>query len=223
MRAARAGLAAARPDLVVRSLAYSTSETGPLGYQCRWLDADSHHVYEDAVVVELVDESTGEAGADGHAGEVVATPLTDTGMALVRYRIGDRGRFGPPGRCRCGSRARTLTLLGRTAQSILVDGTVLSADLLLTRLAPLGVTDPADCQLHVLWTGAAFRLRLLLCGAPAAVTAHAVDAQLRQARPLRFLLDSPRCGGLSTVEHVDRRQFATTARGKTPLFHQAGG
>lgn len=50
---------AAAPRLTVRSFAYSTSETGPIGYQCPWLDGTStHHVHEDAMVVEIVDEQT---------------------------------------------------------------------------------------------------------------------------------------------------------------------
>ena len=38
----------AAPDLAVRSLAYSTSETGPLGYQCRHQTGAVHHLHEDA-------------------------------------------------------------------------------------------------------------------------------------------------------------------------------
>lgn len=86
-----AALTAALPGLTVRSLAYSTTETGPIGYQCQWLSGNDHHVHEDAMVVEIVDEETGLAVAAGEEGEVLVTPLSDTGMALFRYAIGDRG------------------------------------------------------------------------------------------------------------------------------------
>ena len=80
------------PDLAVRSLAYSTSETGPLGYQCRHQAGAVHHLHEDANVLEVVDEA-GRPVPPGTPGELVVTPLTTSGMALLRYRLGDRGQL----------------------------------------------------------------------------------------------------------------------------------
>jgi phenylacetate-CoA ligase len=220
--AARAAIAAVRPDLTARSLAYSTSETGPIGYQCPYSGEATHHLHEDAVVVEVVDEASGDPVADGAGGEVVVTPLADSGMALLRYRVGDRGRLEPAGRCLCGSFARRLTLAGRAAHSIIVDTTNVSADLLLAHLAPLGVSDPTACQLQVLWSAGSFRLRLLLAPPMPGVTEAALAASLRSSYQFRALLDSPRCSGL-TVERVAPHTFAANDRGKTPLLYQRTG
>lgn len=209
----------ALPGLTVRSLAYSTTETGPIGYQCTWLSGNDHHVHEDAMVVEVVDEDTGLAVPDGEEGEVLVTPLSDTGMALFRYAVGDRGRLSTQP-CRCGSRAAVLTLLGRTRQSLNVDSETVSADQLMSRLARLGVTDPADCQLQVLWAVNRYRVRLLLSpSTPKDITADAVAAAFADTDELNQIVTGPRCLGF-TVEHVEHSDFERTERGKVPTLYQ---
>ncbi|MFF2747099.1 phenylacetate--CoA ligase family protein [Kitasatospora sp. NPDC058048] len=214
-----AALTAALPGLTVRSLAYSTTETGPIGYQCQWLSGNDHHVHEDAMVVEIVDEETGLAVAAGEEGEVLVTPLSDTGMALFRYAIGDRGRLSTQP-CRCGSQASVLTLLGRARQSLNVDSETVSADQLMSRLARLGITDPADCQLQVLWSVNRYRVRLLLSpSTPADITVDAVVAAFADTVELNQIVTGPRCLGF-TVEHVERGDFERTERGKVPTLYQ---
>src|SRR5262249_15500053 len=63
-------LTEAAPEIVVRSLAYSASETGPIGYQCPHVDGTTHHVHEDAVIVEVINECTGMLVPNGQTGEV---------------------------------------------------------------------------------------------------------------------------------------------------------
>ncbi|WP_051858259.1 phenylacetate--CoA ligase family protein [Streptomyces cellulosae] len=209
----------ALPELTVRSLAYSTTETGPIGYQCQRLSGNDHHVHEDAMVVEIVDEETGRSVPDGEEGEVLVTPLSDTGMALFRYAIGDRGRLSTQP-CRCGSQAAVLTLLGRARQSLNVDSETVSADQLMARLARLGITDPADCQLQVLWAVNRYRVRLLLSpSTPKAITADAVVAAFADTVELNQIVTGPRCLGF-TVEHVERSDFERTERGKVPTLYQ---
>jgi phenylacetate-CoA ligase len=215
----RQAIAAVAPSLTVRSLAYSTSETGPIGYQCPQTPADTHHVHEDAVIVEVVDEHTGAPLPHDRTGEVVVTPLTDTGMALFRYRIGDRGRLHAEP-CSCGSAARLLTLAGRTETSIIVDGTVISNDLLMAQLAELGVNDPADCQFQALWHGATFEVALLLSPrGPLGLTAEVVAAALSVDYSFDRILASPRCTGLR-IERIERTGFARSSRGKIPLLYE---
>ena len=64
----------------------------PSGYQCRHQTGAVHHVHEDAIVLEVVDEA-GRPVPPGTPGELVVTPLTTSGMALLRYRLGDRGQL----------------------------------------------------------------------------------------------------------------------------------
>lgn len=215
--ASKQAIAAVAPNLKLRSLAYSTSETGPVGYQCPHVDDTTHHVHDDAVIVEVVDESTGQPVPDGEAGEVVITPLVDTGMALYRYRIGDRGLILTEP-CPCGSQSRLLKLLGRVAQSITVDALKISSDLLMSRLAELGVTDSTDCQLQVLWTGDTYMLKLLLSPrAPPGLSTQVVEQSLRGAYHFDKILSSRLCTGFA-VERVEPARFARAASGKTPLL-----
>ncbi|GLY52651.1 AMP-binding protein [Lentzea sp. NBRC 102530] len=207
------------PGLNVRSLAYSTTETGPIGYQCTRLSGTTHHVHEDAVLVEVVDDETGAPVPAGQAGELVVTPLSDTGMALLRYRIGDRGYFSAD-QCECGSPARLLTLLGRTAQSLNVDNWTISSDHLMGALEPLGIAAAEDVQLQFLWESSRFEMRLLLSpGTPQGLSAELVRQHLLPAYQLRKVMMSPRCAGFS-VERVELAEFERSARGKVPVLFQ---
>lgn len=214
-------IAKAFPGLLVRSLAYSTSETGPIGYQCAELAGTAHHIHEDAVIVEVVDEVTGEPKPPGEAGELVITPLSDTGMALRRYRIGDRGRLQVTP-CSCGSAARVLHLSGRVTNSITVDTTTLSTDLLAARMALLGAEDPTGYQLQILWdpSESLYRVHLLL--APGTAN-HATEEKVREcfagAYQLARILSAERCAEF-VLRRVPPADFARTDRGKTPVLHQ---
>lgn len=209
----------AHPQLTVRSLGYSTTETGCIGYQCAHQSGTEHHVHEDTVIVEVVDEESGEPLPEGEAGDVLVTPLSDTGMALFRYRIGDRGRLSSR-RCPCGSNAAVLTLLGRSRQSMNVDSQTFSTDQVLGQLSPLGIGDPADFQLQVLWETNRYRVRLLLSpGTPEGITREAVEKAFSGAYEIHQLVTGPRCDGF-TVERVATAEFERTERGKIPTLYQ---
>ncbi|ORA35276.1 phenylacetate--CoA ligase family protein [Mycobacterium aquaticum] len=213
-------LRSAAPDLVVRSLAYSTSETGPLGYQCRRQSGAVHHLHEDANVLEVVDE-TGRPVRAGTPGELVVTPLTTSGMALFRYRLGDRGQLLSGG-CACGSTARSILLLGRMPSSMTVDTITFSSDHLVAALATLGVSSSTDCQLQVLWEGHKYRVRLLLSQAASQdITTDVVHAALHGAHEIHEVIVSPRCLDFE-VRRADIGQFARSQRGKVPVLYQAG-
>ena len=220
-RARRKAILEAAPDVDVRSLSYSTNETGPIGYQCRHVDDNTHHVHEDGVVVEIVDGESGERVPPGTTGEVIITKIADAGMLLFRYRIGDRGHLGTEP-CPCGSAARLLTLRGRTAQSLNVDVWVISSDQLMSGLAKLGVDDPVDCQLQVHWDVASYRLRLLLSRRTAdGITLEKVVDAMHDKYQMLKVMTNPRCTSF-TVERVDAGDFATNARGKVPVLYETG-
>jgi phenylacetate-CoA ligase len=208
----------AAPDLAVRSLAYSTSETGPLGYQCRHQAGAVHHLHEDANVLEVVDEA-GRPVPPGTSGELVVTPLTTSGMALLRYRLGDRGQL-LTGACGCGSAARSVMLLGRMPNSMTVDTITFSSDHLMAALGTLGVSRPTDCQFQVLWEGHRYRVRLLLSPAISdGFTTDTVRAALRGAHEIHEVIVSPRCLEFE-VQRAAIDQFARTQRGKVPVLYQ---
>jgi phenylacetate-CoA ligase len=220
-RARRNAILEAAPELEVRSFSYSTNETGPIGYQCRHADDNTHHVHEDGVVLEIVDDETGERVPPGTTGEVIVTKVTDAGMILFRYRIGDRGYLGTE-RCSCGSSSRLLTLAGRTSQSLNVDVWVISSDQLMSGLAELGVTDPTECQLQVHWDVASYRLRLLLSPRIAnGITPDRVIEAMRDKYQMRKVMTNRRCTSF-TVERVEPSEFGRTSRGKVPVLYETG-
>jgi phenylacetate-CoA ligase len=81
---------------------YSSSETGPLAWECLEAPGRFHVLLPDAWV-ESVD------------GELVVTRLRESVLPLVRYRTGDRGRVFSD-TCRCGYRGFSIHgLAGRSA------------------------------------------------------------------------------------------------------------
>jgi phenylacetate-CoA ligase len=213
-------LANARPDLVVRSLSYSTSETGPIGYQCPHQGDGTHHVHEDAMVVQVIDPETGAEVADGEEGEVIVSTLTDTGMPLLRYQVGDRAiRHAGSDSCACGSHAARITLTGRVPRSFNVDGATISQDLVMARLRGFDVADPADCQFQVLRApDRGFTIALLLSDRVSSRPAdEEVLGTLREGYHLGRVFAMPGCKGFA-LRRVPRTEFATNSRGKIPFF-----
>ena len=82
---------------------YSAVEAFRIGFTCE--RSTSFHLHEDLCVVRVVD------------GEIVVTDLTNRGMVLLNYRLGDTGQLGPAG-CDCGRTSALLTELeGRSSRS----------------------------------------------------------------------------------------------------------
>jgi phenylacetate-CoA ligase len=88
---------------------YSASETGYLALQCP--RHEHYHVQSESVLLEVLDDA-GRPCAPGQVGRVVATPLHNFAMPLVRYDIGDFAEVGEP--CDCGRGLPVLKrILGR--------------------------------------------------------------------------------------------------------------
>lgn len=84
---------------------YGSAETGIISYQCR---EGSHHVSDDCVLLELLDEQ-GKPVPDGDVGRVVVTVLHSACAPIIRYDLGDYA-VRRPGLCPCGV---TLSMLDR--------------------------------------------------------------------------------------------------------------
>jgi phenylacetate-CoA ligase len=76
---------------------YSTVEVGYLAIQCP--EHDHYHVQSEGVLVEVVDDE-GRPCPPGGVGRVLATPLHNLAMPLLRYELGDYAEVGGP--CPCG-------------------------------------------------------------------------------------------------------------------------
>jgi|GEM_PF-971433 Coenzyme F390 synthetase len=105
---------------------YSSEELGRVASQC---PEGRHHLHEDVVKTEIVDEDG--RPTDG-IGEVVGTELHNRTMPFVRYRQGDLARISDE-RCPCGRQTRLLVdLVGRKNDGfILADRRELPAGFLL--------------------------------------------------------------------------------------------
>ncbi len=108
---------------LIRSAGYACVDTGPIGWQCQYIEGSAHHVCTDHSYVEILEPETGRPPADPTAaGELVATNLTRVLMPVVRYRTGDLGRWQAATTCRCGFSGRSFELLGRCDDLLVIGG-----------------------------------------------------------------------------------------------------
>lgn len=122
-----AGILTRFPRLIIRSLGYSSTETGPIGFQCQQQTGSRHHVHADAMHIEVIDPVSLRPVVPGEEGELIVTPLIPDHAPMFRYRIGDLGRFETqcvP--CPCGSPLPVITLLGRAERSIKLGGALIT-------------------------------------------------------------------------------------------------
>lgn len=113
---------------VIASIGYGTVDAGPIGFQCPYSQGGVHHVHTDHQFVEIVDRRTSarastseERAGSGGIGEVLITNLNRRLMPLVRYKIGDLGRW-VEGDCPCGRSMPRFELLGRSDDIVMVAG-----------------------------------------------------------------------------------------------------
>ncbi len=101
---------------------YGLSEIIGPGVSCECVEAkDGAHIFEDAFIVEVVDEE-GNSLPDGTEGELVFTTLTKEALPLIRYRTGDIASINREP-CICG---RTITrmsrVIGRVDDMLIIRG-----------------------------------------------------------------------------------------------------
>jgi len=104
-----------KPERIVSVI--GANDGGQLAYQCEHQQGAVHHVVDDFNYLEIVD-SGGQRVRGGEPGEILVTSLLKRGFPLIRYAVGDRGRWLPP--CDCGRRGRVMEYLGRADDSICV-------------------------------------------------------------------------------------------------------
>lgn len=98
------------------------TEIGAWGLECREAPGGMH-VNEAEFIAELIDPATGQAVAEGQAGELVLTNLGRPDSPLIRYRTGDQVRLThqpcPCGRCFAWAAGG---VLGRLDDMIIIRG-----------------------------------------------------------------------------------------------------
>ncbi|MDD5725609.1 MAG: phenylacetate--CoA ligase [Candidatus Omnitrophica bacterium] len=101
---------------------YGLSEIIGPGVACECHYKKGLHIAADVFYPEVIDPKTLQPLAPGYPGELVLTPLTKTGMPLLRYRTRDIVSIDYSV-CKCGrSSPRISKVLGRTDDMIVVRG-----------------------------------------------------------------------------------------------------
>jgi len=107
---------------------YGLTEIFPPGIACECLAREGMHVFEEHLLIEIVDPTTGKVLPSGETGELVITTLTKEGVPLIRYRTGDITSIITE-KCSCGSDlVRIERIKGRTDNTIVVEGIRISAE-----------------------------------------------------------------------------------------------
>ncbi len=109
------------PKCEVKSAGYATADAGVIGFQCEHLSKGQHHLFAYSQHIEFVDPETGKPVKEGEIGELIVTSLNKKQMPIIRYRVGDLGRWilKP---CSCGRKEPVSEILGRCDDRIHAGG-----------------------------------------------------------------------------------------------------
>ena len=109
------------PGADVRSAGYATADAGVVGFQCPVCVKGQHHLFAFSQFIEFVDQDTMAPVKKGEVGELVVTCLSKKHMPVIRYRVGDLGRWLMKP-CACGRKEPMFEILGRCDDRIHVGG-----------------------------------------------------------------------------------------------------
>jgi phenylacetate-coenzyme A ligase PaaK-like adenylate-forming protein len=109
------------PGVYVRSAGYATADAGVIGFQCPSCVKGQHHLFAHSQFIEFVDQDTFKPVEKGEIGELVVTGLSKKHMPIIRYRVGDLGRWLKKP-CACGRKEPMFEILGRCDDRIHVGG-----------------------------------------------------------------------------------------------------
>jgi len=98
-----------------------TGGVGTTGMECPY--KNGLHIWEDNILLEIIDPETGEVLEDGEEGEIVYTTLSRKAMPLIRYRSGEVASFIDGDSCECGLPFRKISRIrGRVDDMIIHHG-----------------------------------------------------------------------------------------------------
>ncbi|ECF9217988.1 AMP-binding protein [Salmonella enterica] len=122
---------------IIRSALYGSVDAGPLGHACNASPEGVFHLMADIQWLEIVDIECDKPVKSGEIGRLLFTSRARAGHNVVRYDIGDLGRW-VEGRCACGALTPRFELLGRHGNLIRI-GTMFIPTQELTQLAEVPV------------------------------------------------------------------------------------
>ena len=97
---------------LIRSATYGSVDAGPLGFQCPYGEGGVHHLHEKLHDLEIVKLDSDSPVINDEVGRLLFTSKVRHGQKIVRYAIGDVGRY-VSGPCQCGRVGTRFELLGR--------------------------------------------------------------------------------------------------------------
>lgn len=177
----------------IRSALYGAVDAGPLGHACAHSPDGVFHLLTHCQWLEIVDIEHDRPVEPGECGRLLFTSLAREGQRVVRYDIGDLGRWlSAP--CPCGNPAARFELLGRHGQLLRVGTAFVQAERLARRAAaPVQfIVDHAEAgherlRVHVDAPSAEVELRLRAdAGLQEAFACSLFELQVEQRAPERF-------------------------------------
>ncbi len=167
---------------------YSCAEVPFIAHEC--LEGKGMHIFGDWCIVEVIDPDTGEILGPGEEGEIVATPLVNEAMPLIRYRVGDVASILPYEPCPCGRTHPKISLVkGRVAHIIKVDGKkIMPIDVEEVVANTLGLAD--DYQIIVTKPGEQQRLNVKAEYKPEIKDVNALKNQFEAALSQNLAVES---------------------------------
>jgi phenylacetate-CoA ligase len=103
----------------IRSAIYGSVDAGPLGHACQASDDGVFHLLSDIQQLEIVAFERDEPVSGDEIGRLLFTSRAREGQDVVRYDIGDSGRW-LPGPCACGLSSPRFQLLQRHGRLVRV-------------------------------------------------------------------------------------------------------
>ena len=192
---------------------YGSEETDGIGAECRY--HNGYHVFDDCLVVELLNPATLQPSNSGQ-GVLVVTKLDYKGTVLIRYLLDDIVEICKPG-CQCGAKDRKIRIVGRRSETIfLYDGfkvPVLSIEQAIKQI----FSDVPTYQVVVKNTGreSLLRIRVEFEGSEA-TGEKLVDAIRMSIEELRTEIQSINNVKIEIEFVSDPSCFQFTKRGKLP-------
>jgi phenylacetate-coenzyme A ligase PaaK-like adenylate-forming protein len=110
---------------LIRSASYGSVDMGPIGYQCAHCPPGVHHLHSRLHFLEILSLKVDQPVAPGETGRMVFSTHGRQGQTLLRYDLGDLGRF-VPGPCVCGRASVLFELMGRTGDIFRAGGCFLN-------------------------------------------------------------------------------------------------
>ena len=96
------------------SSGYASNDTGPMGFQCEHCPNGTFHLQEELQILEIVKMDSDEVVEKGERGRMLFTSVLTRTLPVIRYEIGDIGRWLDEDGCPCGRVQPRFQLCGRS-------------------------------------------------------------------------------------------------------------